>query len=171
MDNAHRLLAEEGLVNVRSEPKPRKESGPVPEPRIIAFMEEIVALVERLKRGEDEVWNEFVHRYCKRLYGYFKWLGHDSTTSEELTQETFISAFCNIRRLRNAQALETWIFRIATNRSRREKRRRGQCDNARSSYESDPPDPGDGVLSDLEHADIQNVVCQVVERFPTGYAR
>jgi RNA polymerase sigma-70 factor (ECF subfamily) len=126
----------------------------------------VVAFVERLKRDEDEAWNELVNRYFNRLYRYFRQLGQDRATSEDLTQETLLAAFCNIRRLRNAHALETWIYRIATNRFRREQRRRRPAANPRPPEEGDPPDLGEGVLSDLEHAEVLLAVRRGTQKLP-----
>jgi RNA polymerase sigma-70 factor (ECF subfamily) len=51
---------------------------------------------------------------------------HDSPEAEDLTQEVFVRAYQSLRSFRHAAAVDTWLYRIATNlvidRFRRRKR-------------------------------------------------
>jgi RNA polymerase sigma-70 factor (ECF subfamily) len=53
-------------------------------------------------------------QYRARVVRYIRYLLHDASEAEDLAQETFIRAHCQQATLRNASALESWLFRIAT---------------------------------------------------------
>jgi RNA polymerase sigma-70 factor (ECF subfamily) len=45
-------------------------------------------------------------------------LGHDRQISEDLTQESFLNAWRHINQLRDGNALNGWLYRIASNTSK-----------------------------------------------------
>lgn len=49
-----------------------------------------------------------IHRYISRLV-------RDATIADDLTQETFLRAHQHVGQLKNAAAVEAWLYRIATN--------------------------------------------------------
>jgi RNA polymerase sigma-70 factor (ECF subfamily) len=84
-------------------------------------------LVERVKeRDDDRAFDEIVRRYKSRIFNYVCRMTHDSPDAEDLTQEVFVRAFQSIRSFRADAAVDTWLYRIATNlvidRFRRSKR-------------------------------------------------
>ena len=76
------------------------------------------SLVARLRKGEHQAAAEFVEMYYKQIYLYFRRLGHNCQTSEDLTQETFMSAWHSIYQLREKNALTSWLYHIAGNNSK-----------------------------------------------------
>jgi RNA polymerase sigma-70 factor, ECF subfamily len=52
--------------------------------------------------------------YRPRIVRYLRNLLHDASEAEDLAQETFIRAHSQQSTLRNADALESWLYRIAT---------------------------------------------------------
>ncbi len=61
-----------------------------------------------------------------RIFGYVCRLTNNSPDAEDITQEVFIRAFQSLRAFRHDAAVDTWLYRIATNlvidRFRRTKR-------------------------------------------------
>jgi RNA polymerase sigma-70 factor (ECF subfamily) len=53
-------------------------------------------------------------QYRARIVRYIRYLLHDASEAEDLAQETFIRAHSQQSTLRNAVALESWLYRIAT---------------------------------------------------------
>ena len=49
---------------------------------------------------------------------FLRRLGHDRQISEDLTQESFLQAWQHISQLRNGKALNSWLYRIASNVSK-----------------------------------------------------
>jgi RNA polymerase sigma-70 factor (ECF subfamily) len=76
------------------------------------------SLVVRLKNGDEEAACTLVDKYHRRIYAFLRHLGHSWWVSEELTQRTFVQAWQNIKSLKNDQALNTWLYRIARNLSK-----------------------------------------------------
>jgi RNA polymerase sigma-70 factor (ECF subfamily) len=76
------------------------------------------SLVASLKAGDEQAACALVDKYHRRIYAFLRHLGHSWWVSEELTQRTFVQAWQGIRSLRNSQALDTWLYRIARNASK-----------------------------------------------------
>ena len=74
-------------------------------------------LVVRLKSGDHRAAAELVDVYYQQIYLFFRRLGHNCQTSEDLTQECFLHAWSHIGQLREANALSSWLYRIAANLS------------------------------------------------------
>jgi RNA polymerase sigma-70 factor (ECF subfamily) len=70
--------------------------------------------------------DEIVQEHKNRIYNYICRMTHDSPEAEDLTQEVFIKAYVSLRSFRHDAAVDTWLYRIATNvvidRFRRQKR-------------------------------------------------
>jgi RNA polymerase sigma-70 factor (ECF subfamily) len=71
-------------------------------------------LVERLKRHEQDAWDEFIESCYAAIYYHIRGFGHDHSTAEDLTQETFLRAYCKIGRLEDGRKVYGWIYTIAT---------------------------------------------------------
>ncbi len=74
--------------------------------------------VERLKAGEPEAFNRLVSERTGEVYGLLYRLTEDAEEARDLTQESFLRAFQNIRSFRGDADLKTWIYRIAINQAR-----------------------------------------------------
>ena len=76
------------------------------------------SLSERLKAGDNSVAGEFVDLFYKQIFLFFRRLGHSTDVSEDLTQVCFIKAWQHIGQLRDDNALESWMYHIASNTSK-----------------------------------------------------
>jgi RNA polymerase sigma-70 factor (ECF subfamily) len=85
-------------------------------------VEEILAsyesLVTRLRAGNRAAAAELVDLYYMKIYLYMRRLGYGIQVSEDLTQETFLQIWQHIGRLRSSRALNSWIYKVASNVSR-----------------------------------------------------
>ena len=73
-------------------------------------------LVERVKEWDDvRAFDEIVRRHKQRIFSYVCRMTHDSPDAEDLTQEVFIRAYQSRHRFRADAAVDTWLYRIATN--------------------------------------------------------
>lgn len=66
-------------------------------------------------QGDSRAFDMIVELYQGRIARYLLRLVNDQELALDLTQDTFINAFRNIRSLRSEAALCSWLFRIATN--------------------------------------------------------
>lgn len=73
------------------------------------------ALVARLKAGDRDAASDLVDEYYQQIYLYMRRLGHDRQSSEDLTQEVFFNAWHHIGQLKDEKALNSWLYRIASN--------------------------------------------------------
>lgn len=81
------------------------------------------SLVTRLRLGERVAAETVVDIYYQQVYLYLRRLGHSRQISEDLTQETFLSAWQHVGQLRGGKGLNGWLYRIAGNISRQYWRR------------------------------------------------
>lgn len=76
------------------------------------------SLSARLRAGDRAAAAELVDKYYEQIYLFMRRLGHDRHAGEDLTQETFFSAWHHIGQLKDDKALNGWLYRIAANVSR-----------------------------------------------------
>src|SRR5918992_3386643 len=74
----------------------------------------------------ERTFEGLVQEYKNRIFSYICRLTNDSADAEDITQEVFIRAYQSMHAFRHDAAVDTWLYRIATNlvidRFRREKR-------------------------------------------------
>ena len=111
-----------------------------------------VVLVERVKERDDaRAFDEIVRRHKNRIYSYVCRMTHDAPDAEDLTQEVFIRAYQSIGRFRADAAVDTWLYRIATNLVI-DRFRRGQ----RAPQQWEPLDAEDDFLGALPDTDRES---------------
>lgn len=71
-------------------------------------------LITESQRGDVRAFNLLVERYQTRIYNLCYRMLSDPEAAADVTQDTFVSAFRNIRRYRGG-SFAAWIMRIATN--------------------------------------------------------
>jgi RNA polymerase sigma-70 factor (ECF subfamily) len=76
------------------------------------------SLAVRLRAGDRAAAAELVDAYYEQIYLFMRRLGHDCQASEDLTQESFFNAWHHIGQLKDGKALNSWLYRIASNVSR-----------------------------------------------------
>jgi RNA polymerase sigma-70 factor (ECF subfamily) len=66
---------------------------------------------ERLRRREE--FTAVVEGWLPGIYAYFRRLGIAAAVAEDLTQQTFVTAWQNLPRLREAAKMKSWLYGIA----------------------------------------------------------
>ncbi|MGQ9634874.1 MAG: RNA polymerase sigma factor [Bryobacteraceae bacterium] len=72
-------------------------------------------LIEGAKRGKVEAYNVLVSRWEKRVFNYLLRLVGDREDAMDLSQEVFLKAYLNLKRLEDRSRFAPWLFRIAHN--------------------------------------------------------
>jgi RNA polymerase sigma-70 factor, ECF subfamily len=113
-------------------------------------------LLARCRRGEADAWDELFDLHYAAAGRFIFQLSPDFSRedTEEICQEVFLSVIKNLDSFEGGCQFQTWLFRIAVNKSRdfREKRlaaKRGgaqttislQAENPETGLTADPPDP------------------------------
>ena len=110
------------------------------------------SLAARLRAGDHVAAEEFVDMYNERIYLYMRRLGHNRQASEDLTQESFLQAWQHIGQLRNGRALNSWLYRIASNVSKLHWRRhKGRESASIEGIEIDVPEDYEPGFDKVEH--------------------
>jgi RNA polymerase sigma-70 factor (ECF subfamily) len=71
-----------------------------------------------LARGDDAAFEELVRRYYNDVYRLCAYFVRDREEAWDLAQDTFVKAHKGIRKFRGDASFKTWLFRIASNRSK-----------------------------------------------------
>lgn len=69
----------------------------------------------RTEERRDYAFNLIVRKYQERLYWHIRRILIDHDDTDDILQNTFIKAWIGLETFREASALFTWLYRIATN--------------------------------------------------------
>jgi RNA polymerase sigma-70 factor, ECF subfamily len=72
-------------------------------------------LIRRATRGDVEAYNLLVSRWEKRVYNYLLRITGHREDALDLTQDVFLKAYQNLRKLDDPSRFAPWIYRIAHN--------------------------------------------------------
>jgi RNA polymerase sigma-70 factor, ECF subfamily len=72
-------------------------------------------LISKVLDGDEESFAEIVKIYLKPIYNFLYRLVGDRDAAEDLTQETFVKAWKNLKRFDQKRNFRTWLFTIAKN--------------------------------------------------------
>lgn len=81
-------------------------------------------LIERTLCGDGNAFAVIVERFQRKIYRVARAIVRDDMEADTITQDTFVQAYTNLARFEGRAELETWLTRIAINRSRDALRRR-----------------------------------------------
>ncbi|SMB92907.1 RNA polymerase, sigma-24 subunit, RpoE [Desulfonispora thiosulfatigenes DSM 11270] len=88
-------------------------------------------LIELSQKGNLDAFEKLIMSYERKIYVIaYRFMGNEHD-AKDLTQETFIKAFKNIKSFRKESSFSTWICRIASNACKDELRKikRKPCDS------------------------------------------
>ena len=72
-------------------------------------------LIAKARRGNVEAYNHLVSRWEKRIFNYLYRLVKDREDAMDLSQDVFLKAHQNLKRLEDPDRFAPWLFRIAHN--------------------------------------------------------
>ncbi len=72
-------------------------------------------LIAKARRGNVDAHNVLVSRWEKRVYNYLLRLVRNREDALDLTQDAFLKAFQNLKKLDDPDRFPAWLFRIAHN--------------------------------------------------------
>ncbi len=74
-------------------------------------------LIAKYLAGDEESLEILIKKYLKPIYGFVYRYVRNSQDAEDITQETFVKAWKNLRKFDPEKSFKTWIFSIAKNTS------------------------------------------------------
>lgn len=72
-------------------------------------------LIAGARRGDVEAYNLLISRWEKRVYNYLLRLVGNREDALDLSQDVFLKAYQNLRKLEEVERFAPWLFRIAHN--------------------------------------------------------
>src|SRR5712692_2831460 len=70
-------------------------------------------LLAGIRAGDRDAGHRFVQEYYPGVYRYLLYLTGSPEAAEDLTQETFLQAWCHLDTFQGRAALRTWLHHIA----------------------------------------------------------
>jgi RNA polymerase sigma-70 factor (ECF subfamily) len=122
-------------------------------------------LIARTLGGDGAAYGIIVQRYQRRIFRVAYAIVRDEAEADTVTQDTFIQAYTSLGRFEGRSELETWLTRIAINRSRDSLRRRkfvslftGDEGDETQTFLFEPVDERPGPERELASAQISAAV-------------
>jgi RNA polymerase sigma-70 factor (ECF subfamily) len=72
-------------------------------------------LIRKARRGDVEAYNLLISRWEKRVYNYLLRIVGEREEALDLSQDVFLKAYQNLRKLDDPARFAPWLFRIAHN--------------------------------------------------------
>lgn len=127
-------------------------------------------LVRRCKAGNEAAFSLIVGRYQQRLQQVARTILGDEDDAMDISQETFVKAYFNLRTFREDSSLYTWLYRIMYNLCISHLRRKKiisffSFDQGEETEEfADAREPG--PFEQYERREIMNAVTTAVAALP-----
>ncbi|MFQ6131458.1 MAG: sigma-70 family RNA polymerase sigma factor [Armatimonadota bacterium] len=118
-------------------------------------------------RALAQEFGAFVRAYEAKIYNVIYRLVDDPREAEDLTQDTFVSAYRAYHRFRGDASVYTWLYRIAVNRTKNRLKQMARQRAAEAVSLDSPLDVGDEVL-EREVEDWTNAPERVLESQELG---
>ncbi|MDQ2794504.1 MAG: sigma-70 family RNA polymerase sigma factor [Bacteroidota bacterium] len=90
---------------------------------IVPAIDADTELVAQLQGGSEAAFRSLVERYQARVYRTVFALLRNAEEAEDVAQEVFVEVYQTIGRFRGEAALSTWLYRLATSRALKNRRR------------------------------------------------
>ncbi|HVG25170.1 MAG TPA: sigma-70 family RNA polymerase sigma factor [Thermoanaerobaculia bacterium] len=81
-------------------------------------------LIESTLAGDGNAFAMIVERFQRKIFRTARAIVRDDAEADSITQDTFVQAYTHLGRFEGRAELETWLTRIAINKSRDSLRRR-----------------------------------------------
>ena len=72
-------------------------------------------IIRKVVGGEIELYEILIRRYNSFLYRIGRVYRYNHQDTEDLMQETYINAYCNLAKFENRSSFKTWFTRIMLN--------------------------------------------------------
>ncbi len=101
------------------------------------------ALLEGLRCGQEEAYEALIQRFEQPIFNIVSRLLDDPGDAADVVQEVFLKVFRNVTSFRGESSVKTWIYRIAVNEARNQ--RRWFSRHRRQEVNLDPEDADDSL--------------------------
>jgi RNA polymerase sigma-70 factor (ECF subfamily) len=137
-----------------------------------------VALVERVRGGDDAAYDTLVHKYERQVFRIAQHITQNREDAEDVMQDAFLKAYQKLDQFQGNSKFYTWLVRIAVNESlmRLRKRRSGKLVSIDEDIETDEgtvhrdladwaPDPE----QNYSQAELAEILRKTIQGLPPGF--
>jgi len=103
--------------------------------------EEDTALLLGLRSGDENAYEMLIQRFEQPIFNIISRLLDDPADAADVVQEVFLKVFRNVAAFRGESSIKTWIYRIAVNEARNQ--RRWFSRHRRQEVNLETAEPGD----------------------------
>ena len=142
---------------------------------VMSMSEQENNLIEKTLSGDEEAFAEIVKIYLNQIYNFVYRLAGDRDAAEDLTQETFVKAWRNLKKFDQKRNFKTWLFTIAKNtafdwlKKKKEIPFSTFADEEGESWLENVVD--ENILPDeiLERSDLAEEMEKIIQKLPPHY--
>ena len=133
-----------------------------------------VELIHRILQAETQLFEELIRRYNSLLYKIGRAYNYNHQDTEDLMQETNVSAYFNLSKFENRSSYKTWLTRIMLNHCY-QKRRKFSFKNeiAVEDYEINNSNPlfqhEDNNEKNLINKELKHAIEIALQNIPSNY--
>lgn len=120
------------------------------------------ALIERIRRGERELFHELIRPYERGVYLAAYSILRNDADAEEVAQEAILKAFAHLEQLRADEKFKGWLLLIAVNEAKM--RRRKDRKHIYESLDDPSTESADGEFMPRQFADWREIPSETLER-------
>jgi RNA polymerase sigma-70 factor (ECF subfamily) len=141
--------------------KARSEGGGAPSSEIppLAYERE---LIDRIRRGERELFAELIRPYERRVYITALAILQNEADAQEVAQEAILKAFAHLNQFRGEARFSTWLTRVTINEARM--RRRKQHSEIMKPFNELETEDDEGQFVPQDFADWHEIPSEELER-------
>jgi RNA polymerase sigma-70 factor (ECF subfamily) len=144
-----------------------------------ASYDQDAALLQGLRQGEEAAYEALIQRYEHPIFSLVSRLADNPTDAADVVQDVFIKIFRNVGSFRGDCSLKTWIYRIAVNQARNQRRWFGRHRRQEVGLEPEPgeaqgyqdwlqdpgPSPFELALDEETHTLVESALQEVPAAF------
>ena len=124
-------------------------------------------MIDRCENNDQIAQMKLYDLYNRAVYGTIIRLIKDPMETEDLMQDTFLSAFANIKNFRSEASFGTWVKKIAINKSLNSLRKKSP--DYLDIQEERIPDKSDNEIDEQTNRFTLEEIKQEINRLPEGY--
>ena len=109
--------------------------------------QEDLALLEGLRAGVESAYESLIQRFEHPVYSIVSRLLDQPADAPDVVQDVFVKIFRNVDHFRGESSLKTWVYRIAVNEARNQRRWFGR--HRRQEVDLEPATPEAHSLRDI----------------------
>ena len=141
--------------------------------------QEDLALLEGLRTGVQSAYESLIQRFEHPVYSIVSRLLNQPSDAPDVVQDVFVKIFRNVDHFRGESSLKTWVYRIAVNEARNQRRwfgrhRRQEVDLEPATPEAHSlrdilPDPGPSPFDLALDLETQTLIEEALAAVPGSY--